>query len=96
MKWISKLFGPKEVTAECVETFTRDDLRVTVNKYLLACGHPCFFLELFLRREDENRWLQIGLLHQDDGHAALELIMDGTRFIDRAVTELLQTELIDD
>lgn len=96
MKWISKLLGRNEPNVVCVKSITSDGLRLAVSEFQRPCGHPCYALELFVHDETANRWVPIGILHQDDVHTALALLMEGAKFIDRTVTERFQTELVDD
>lgn len=87
MQWLAKLFGFRRHVCEprVVKTFAAESretlLQARVGEFTLACGHPTYVVAVYAFNDPKDKWIQIGMFHEDDVEVILDLLLDAESHI---------------
>jgi hypothetical protein len=60
----------------CVLTLTRNDLKVLVRKDTLPCGHSAYWIDMEVKAESGDRWLNAAVLRDVDLPTEIGLLQE--------------------
>lgn len=95
-KRISQMFGDGPGEMPCVKTLAKDDLRVNVQEYTKACGHPGHLIEVHLLLGPKDGWVPVAIFGGEGLHTAIGLLVEAAKYIDGVRAERFAQPLADD